>query len=364
MKITVFRGFDDDYRRSMTLYSESLVKSLRACAGRDSKIREYAPFPDLSTPRIGRYLCQYGIFPLEAFLNQGDVSHVSDHSYSHLLHVLNPAKTVVTFHDAIWLKVRDGRFEEKENKNRRWIHSFNLSGLRKAARIICDSEASRRALLHSLDYPEEKIAVIPPGLHEIFDSSAASASLDGLNEGPYLLHVGHTQAYKNIPALFHVLSLLKSRGKKIKLLKVGTPFTEEQKHIAADLGVCDEIIHLGKVRQDQLPAVYKAARVLLMPSFDEGFGFPVLEAMSVGIPVIVSNRGSLPELAGSAGILVNPEDYSGMAQAVCEILEKPELTRHLILEGKKQAQLYSWEVSARKIFNVYQDVFNETGKAG
>ena len=362
MRITLFEAFSDPYRESMLLYGRSLHSALEKHLGPEETLRSYSPKFARLKPHLLRYLSQYAGYPAAAFFNQGDVNHILDHSYAHLLYTMPGGKTVVTFHDAIWLKSRHGNFSSEKNKKMHWIRAFNLKALGGAARIICDSEASRKALLHYLDYPSSKIEVIPPGLHESFleQGNRPVLEIPGLGEGPFILHVGHTQDYKNIPALFHVLEILKKRGSSVKLLKVGTPFSPDQEKLARDLGVWSRVIHLGKVEQETLPAVYKSAAVLLQPSFDEGFGFPVLEAMASGLPVIASHRGSLPELIGEAGILTAPEDYQATAESVCALIEKPEFRQKFAVSGKKRAENYTWDKAAEKMIGVYRIIFSES----
>jgi glycosyltransferase involved in cell wall biosynthesis len=358
VKIRLFECFADPYRESMLVYGRALRTALKREAGSAGEILNYEPFAFLN-PRAMRYVSQYLLYPAAALFHQGTVNHILDHSYAHLVHTLDASKTVVTFHDAIWLKVRKGNFEDAKKSSLRGVQAFNLAGLKKAARIVCDSSASRSALLEYLDYPAAKIEVVPLGLHEDFQSAKNIQKYPGLPEAQYILHVGHTQSYKNIPALFQVLAILKGWGKPVKLLKIGTDFSAEQSRLAQELQVSDLIVHLGKVKQELLPSVYRSAQVLLQPSLDEGFGFPVLEAMSLGTPVICSNRGSLPELAGDAAVLTNPDDYLAMAKSICGILENRELRADLIQRGLKRASLYTWQNTARRMMEIYRQVAEE-----
>ncbi len=345
MKITLFNCFADPYRESMLIYARELKAALEKILKSGETLESFSPDFAILNPAPLRYLSQYVVYPAAAFFRQGNINHITDHSYAHLVHALDASKTVVTFHDAIWLRSRKSGAQ-----------AHNLSGLKKAAHIICDSEASRKALLEVLQYPEEKTTVVPLGLHECFKNQRQVSALPDLPEGPYILHVGHTQAYKNITALFEVLAILQSWGKKIKLLKIGTPFTPEQEKAARDKGVWPLIVHRGKVGQSQLPSVYRSAQVLLQPSVDEGFGFTVLEAMSMGLPVVASNRGSLPELMGAAGIRVEPEDHLAMAKSICGILENTELRAGMVREGQKRAANYTWENTAASVLEIYRSI--------
>jgi glycosyltransferase involved in cell wall biosynthesis len=239
--------------------------------------------------------------------------------------------------------------------------------LRKAAAIICDSESSRRDFLSYVEYPEEQATVIPVGVDEAFfrkpDNDARAqppmgSGQVGLAPGTYILHVGHTRFYKNIPALFHVLAILtRTLRQEVKLLKVGEDFTPEQQILARELGVWDRIVHLGLVEDLLLPDVYRSVDVLLFPSWDEGFGLPALEAMASGVPVVASNRGSLPEVVGDAGILVDPDDHETMAKSIAAILDRPALRSELREAGLKRARLFTWQKTAEKTLEVYRKVY-------
>jgi glycosyltransferase involved in cell wall biosynthesis len=299
-------------------------------------------------------------YQLRAPFVRGDVNHVVDHAYGHLLYTLDPRRTVVTFHDAIGLKAHRGDLRGAQKpRHLRLAQRFNLAGLRKAAAIICDSESSRRDFLSYVEYPEAQTTVIPMGVDEAFfrkpDGDARSHL--GLARGPYILHVGHTRFYKNIPALFHVLAILtRTLRQEVKLLKVGEAFTPEQEKLAKELGVWDRVIHLGMIADDRLPDVYRCTDVLLFPSLDEGFGLPVLEAMASGVPVVASNRGSLPEVVGDAGILVDPKDHETMAKSIVAILDRPALREELREAGLKRARRFAWERTARLTLEVYRKV--------
>lgn len=361
MKITLFKAFPDPYRQSMAVYADRLVESLRVLLRPSEVITSFIPKSILLSPRLARYWSQYVGYQFAAPLSQGDVNHVVDHAYGHLLHSLDPTRSVVTFHDAIGLNARNGIFRDSDDRHRlSLIQRYNLSGLCKATTVICDSESSRRDLLAYTNYPAEQVEVIPQGV----DSSFFRQSNDdpkrrlGLAPGRYLLHVGHTRFYKNIPALFHVLSILaRSFRQDIRLLKVGEAFTNEQEKLAEKLGVRDRITHLGMVDAKCVPDVYRCADVLLFPSWHEGFGLPVVEAMASGVPVVASDRGSLPEVVGDAGVLVDPEDHETMAKSVATIFDDAGFRTKLREAGLERARLFTWEKTAKRTLEVYRKVY-------
>lgn len=349
MKIRLFKAFPDLYRKSMEVYSDSLEVALRLQLDPADSVMSYSPEGAHLAPRLARYWSQYVGYQLQAPRVQRDINHVIDHAYGHLLYSLDPTKTVVTFHDAIALKTRVNL-----------IQRYNLSGIRRAAVVLCDSEAARRDFLHLCEYPPERVRVIYLGVNENFFKSPDGNPKQrlGLSPGRTLLHVGHSKSYKNIPALLHVLSILtRSLRMDVQLLKVGGRFVPDQEKLARQLGVSDKIVHLGIVPQERLPEVYRCADLLLYPSWDEGFGLPVLEAMASGIPVVASNRGSLPEIIGDAGLLVDPSDYEGMAKTVADVLEQQPLRGRLSEAGLKRARLFTWVKTAQQTLQVYRKVY-------
>jgi glycosyltransferase involved in cell wall biosynthesis len=122
------------------------------------------------------------------------------------------------------------------------------------------------------------------------------------------------------------------------------------------LGLTPDVIFTGRVPDEDLPALYSGADCFLMPSLYEGFGFPVLEAMACGTPVVSSNVSSLPEVAGDAALLVDPEDEAALTSAVSRILIAPELADHLCSRGVAQVGAFRWEKCAEETSQVYRNV--------
>lgn len=362
MDITLFKAFPDPYRQSMRIYADRLLNALQETLPQADKVRSFLPTFVPLAPRPARHIAQYLEYQIMAYFAQSDVNHIIDHAYGHLLYTLNPAKTVVTFHDAIGLKAHDGTLglpTSRPSGSPRLIQRYNLRGLCRAAAIICVSEASRNDLVSYTAYPLERTHVIHEGVDESFfgETDGDPKKRLGLSCGSYILHVGHTRFYKNIPALFHVLAILtQSLGKDVHLLKVGEAFTSEQKNLAEQLGVWNRIIHLGEVGDRVLPDVYRSADILLFPAWYEGFGLPVLEAMASGLPIVASNRGALPEVAGDAAVLVAPEDHEAMAKGIAAILEQPGYRSRLRDAGLKRAREFTWRRTAQLTLNVYRQV--------
>jgi len=238
--------------------------------------------------------------------------------------------------------------------------SLDYKGIKKAIKIIAVSHATKRDLIRYLDIPEERIAVI----HEGVDSKVLKPLHQRPLAQPYILYVGSEHPRKNLSVLLEVFSRLKQDGnfKDLKLVKVGkaggeeVDFRKETLRTIGNLNLADEVIFTGHVSGEQLAAYYSNAKCFVFPSVYEGFGFPPIEAMSCGCPVITSNVSSLPEVVGEAAIQIDPHDVDGLAKAIREVLTNRNLREELIRRGFKQVCKFSWEQAARETSQVYWEV--------
>jgi glycosyltransferase involved in cell wall biosynthesis len=216
---------------------------------------------------------------------------------------------------------------------------LNLRAAARAARVIVDSQSGRREFVRFVDYPPERIEVIPLGVSRQFRPPECP---DGVTQGTEvrILHVGHCGVYKNVETILRCLPLLgKHLGCLVRFTKVGGPVTAPQHVLIDRLQLEGQIEHLGLVTLPELVAAYGRADVLLMPSWYEGFGLPpVLEAMACGVPVVAANRASLPEVVGDAGLLIEPDDLDGVADAVTRIIADPALREDPRQRGLKLPQ--------------------------
>ena len=124
-------------------------------------------------------------------------------------------------------------------------------------------------------------------------------------------------------------------------------------------GLADRVIRIGHAAKDQLRLLYSSATALVFPSLEEGFGFPILEAMSYGLPVVTSNCSSMPEVAGDAALLVDPRNPSEIAEAMRRIAEDKSLADDLRKKGFQRAKLFSWESCAKKTWEVYKEILTQ-----
>jgi glycosyltransferase involved in cell wall biosynthesis len=284
------------------------------------------------------------------------------HSPDFIPPLFGAKKRVITVHDLNFLYYPE--FLTKES--RRYYTGQIAWAVREADHISADSHATRHDLIEQLSVPPDKVTTIHLAANTVYTEDYAEACIDktleqyNLSPG-YILFVGTLEPRKNLPTLIRAYHALRaSEGYDGPLVLVGGSgwiFDEVADTIEAlDLG--GTVRHLQTVTDEQLAHLYSAASLLALPAFYEGFGLPALEAMHCGCPVIVSNRASLPEVVGDAGLLLNPESVDEWAEAMARVLTDGELRQKMISKGRAQAQRFSWEQTARATLQLYQQVWS------
>jgi glycosyltransferase involved in cell wall biosynthesis len=241
--------------------------------------------------------------------------------------------------------------------------ALDRRGIRKAAHLICVSEATKRDLVRYLGIPGEKMTVIYNGVdHNVF--KPCNEQNTSCFRSPYLLYVGSERPRKNLKVLLRAFSLIKKQGRpfdSLKLLKVGPAgrsddFRKATLDEARRLGLESEIHFVERMSDQELAVAYSNAVALVFPSLYEGFGLPIVEAMACGCPVITSNVSSLPEIAGSAALLVDPNDGAALAEAMRRVILDQDLRGRLRAQGLLRAIDFSWDRTAEATFAVYKRI--------
>jgi glycosyltransferase involved in cell wall biosynthesis len=230
-----------------------------------------------------------------------------------------------------------------------------------AAAIAADSEATRRDVLAHLDVPAQKVTAVPLAANPLYaqgvDETAVAATLAAHDLAPgFLLAVGTLEPRKNLPFLLRVYARLRGeRGLTAPLVLVGRKGWLYEEIFAAvdELGLRPFVRHLSGVSDQELAHLYHAAGVLATPSLYEGFGLPALEAQLCGCPVVVSDRGSLPEIVGPRGVKLDPLYEDGWLSALAAALEDEHLRAAMIANGRAQAARFSWDKAARQTLALY-----------
>jgi glycosyltransferase involved in cell wall biosynthesis len=168
--------------------------------------------------------------------------------------------------------------------------------------------------------------------------------------------MGTLEPRKNIPGLLSAYLALRSRHPDAPKLVLAGKAPAEAAALLATLSkppLAGHVEHLGYVRPEERQSLYQDAALLILPSFDEGFGLPIVEALSLGVPVVAANRGALPEVVGDAGLLIEPDDPEGMAAAMQVLLTDAALAAGLVSRGRDRARLFSWERCAAETRAAY-----------
>lgn len=279
---------------------------------------------------------------------------------------------IITVHDLIRYHDLNGHegnaLIHKPNLRDRLYLNLDYSGIKKAVRVIAVSHHTKKDLVKYLNIPEEKIAVIYEGVdHNIFKPTEGRPPIPQ----PYILFVGSEHPRKNLETLLKAFALLKKQEafRDLKLLKVGkagggeTDFRKYTLKVVHELGLESEVIFTDFVATEELPLYYSQAECFVFPSLYEGFGFPPLEAMACGCPVVVSNVTSLPEIVGDAAIQVEPLNAEALALAISSILRDAKLKCELRSKGLKRARRFSWERTAQETLNLYWEVEAELSRS-
>ncbi len=236
--------------------------------------------------------------------------------------------------------------------------------LRKVARVICLSEHIREAVQDHFRLPAERLPVIYPGVSSLFRAMDHGEQRAHMEEkygvrAPYFLYCGRWEHRKNVVRIIEAFARFKreSRSEHKLVFSGGRTWAAQEADAAiARLGLQNEIVDLGKTAVDELPRIYGGADGLVYASLWEGFGMPIVEAMACGTPVITSNVSAMPETAGGAALLVDPHSTEDIAGAMQRMAADDGLRKDLRARGLRRAQAFGWEITARKILDVYRDI--------
>jgi len=268
-------------------------------------------------------------------------------------------RSIITIHDLVFLL-----YPQFLTKSSARYYGQIDQAVRHTDHIIAVSESTRRDIVRLLGVPEQMITVIYEAPRRFFhplpevDIRSRLQKRFGL-EREFVLFVGTIEPRKNVPTLLSAFQqMLDHYHPEVDLVLAGAPgwLTDEVHGLVGRLGLTGRVHFLGRVSDEELVWLYNAARMLVLPSFYEGFGLPPLEAMACGAPVIVSNVSSLPEVVGDAGLLIDPANADELTVAMWRLLSDEPLRQELIAKGFKRAACFSWERAARETLDLYRRV--------
>ena len=229
-----------------------------------------------------------------------------------------------------------------------------------STKVITISESSKKEIVNRLHVHEDKVTVVYAGCDEQFKpvpvTAQARQSLKNLGlPQKYILYVASSRKYKNIDGLIKAFKLLKENYHAEQSLVITGLAGRAQPAIdrlVSSLGLQSSVVMSGFIEDEMMPLLYSAADIFVYPSFYEGFGLPVIEAMACGVPVAASNMTSLPEAVGDAGLLFDPSNHEEMAETLHRIISDPGCRNDLITKGFARAKTFSWEKAASETLAV------------
>lgn len=291
---------------------------------------------------------------VESFTGKIDLFHATDFT---LPPVRSGTRTILTVHDLSFVRVPDAA----PSRLRRYLNQVVPRSVQRADLVLADSVATRDDLIALYNAPADKVEVLYSGVDPRYQPINDPASYDRISKRyklpsrPYLLTVGTVQPRKNYPRIVYALQQLERLNLNLDLVIVGQPgwLQDELYEAISRSGRMDRVHITGFVEDMDLPVLYSHALCLVFPSLYEGFGFPVLEAMASGVPVITSNVSSLPEVAGQAAILVDPYETDQIADAIQRVVTDDSLRASMIEQGFQQVAGFTWEHAARSLSRIY-----------
>ncbi|MEK7574446.1 MAG: glycosyltransferase family 1 protein [Patescibacteria group bacterium] len=280
-----------------------------------------------------------------------------------ILSLANPSKRVFTFHDLSFIHYPN--FFSNRDKFWHWLQDYKRQ-VKTAGQLIAVSDFTRQDLIDNLSVNPEQITRIYSGINPFYREIAAdNKDLKEFQkirhlEKPFLFYLGVIEPRKNIPAIIRAFNILKNKKdfKNLQLVIAGPKgwLYDKVFQEAKNSKFREEIIFWGAATPSETLFLYNLAEVFVYPSFFEGFGFPPLEAQACGLPVVTSNRSSLPEVMGDSALMVDPWRIDDLAFALENILTSQHLRKRLKKTGFENLKRFDWNETARETIKVFSKI--------
>ena len=363
-KVTLLGDFTEERWPSMDLVYEMLLERLRE----DSRLRVEGVRPPFTRRASGATAFSGRGYTADRFINRfidyprhlraqppADVYHIVDHSYAHLARYLPSGRTMVTCHDADAFRVLFDPDVRRSAPFRAMARRV-LSGLRGAALVTCDSEATRDEIVSQRLVPIERTTVVRLGVDPLFSANPdPQADIEAehlLGPGAVILHVGSTVPRKRIDVLLRAIAIVARTQPSIQLARVGGSFTEEQEQLARELGISDRVTVLRFLDRRLLAAVYRRSAAVVLTSDREGFGFPVIEALACGTPVVATDLPVLREAGGDAAVYARRGEHEDFASKIGEVMSA---------QGMAPVVRLTWDDAASRFAALYLELAGRSG---
>jgi glycosyltransferase involved in cell wall biosynthesis len=301
--------------------------------------------------------------PVQLFSGQLNLFHSPDFV---LPPVHGDIPTLLTVHDLSFIHFPDTFPSTLVN----YLNQVVPWSIARAWHVLADSVSTKNDLREYYAVPDEKITVLYSGVSSAYRPVESPTVLKstqqgyGLDDDPYVLSVGTIQPRKNYQMLIRAFALIAREHPHNLAIAGGKGWLEDEMMAeAARQGIADRVRFLGFVADEHLPALYSGASLFVFPSLYEGFGLPVLEAMACGVPAIISNSSSLPEVGGDAALQLPPDSPEAWADGMNMVLNDRKLAADMIAAGFAQAHRFNWEQAAQELLDIYGTLLDKAGSS-
>lgn len=359
--VNFITGIKADRSYGFSVYERNLYEGLKDKV--NFNVIAMKALPLLISRSLNRNFSLYFLYPfyLKFYLKfkskKNAINHITTQKNAFVLNFMNPEKSVVTCHDII-----PYIFNEFKGM-RKFLFDLSVKGMRKADKIIAVSESTKNDLIKYLNFPENKIEVIYESVNtyefKLIENAREKLKEKGFDFGDnkLILYVGLDKPTKNIPELIKAFYKLKKLIPNVKLIKIGGYEWKSERikilKLIKDLNLEKDVLFFENINKENLVLFYNTADIFVFPSLYEGFGLPVLEAMACGCSVIASNKASIPEVVGDAGILIEPNS-DNLFKSMFNLLKDKGLRKELSKKGLEQAKKFSLEKECEKTLKVYE----------
>ena len=333
---------------------------LRKCPGFIDEL-EHGALPTM--PRRKAWWQYYVLWPIELAHQNADCFHIVDQGLMWYARFLKKRRIVATVHDLIAYMISAGKLDLKQPPAKRnLVISESIRQLRKVENLISVSRHTADLMVRELEIPARKISVIHNHLDPLFAplselEKIAARKMFFADADYAVIHVGKASAYKNRLGAMKAFELLLKKLPTARMFLVHGPASREEADFMVESGHAHAFQFFPPIAEEQLRRFYGAADVLLFPSFYEGFGWPPLEAMGTGCPVVSTTCASLAEVVGDAALtLDDPNDHARMAEMLQSVLTDRTTAADLRDRGLRRAQHFAPEIALQRVAEVYRSL--------
>jgi len=318
---------------------------------------------------VNDYLVRFWYYPKLVKGLRSDIFHIVDHANAYLIGSLDTAKAVVTCHDLMTLKLSRGEIPYGyEDTKGSWFASgafkYSSAHIPKANKIIAASFSTKSDLVRLLNCKAKGIKVIYYGIDRVFsrmidrERVSMQRRVVAGRARFVLLNIGSRSAYKNFAGLLHAFRhIVRRYGKEVFLIRIGG-VSKKNLGFIEKFNLRPYMRILPWMPPSELTFFYNLADLFVFPSLYEGFGWPPVEAMACGLPVVSSDKGGLKEAVGEAAYIIDPYDANNISSGIIKALEESSLRGALIAKGLERAKRLKWEDAARETNQIYRQILN------